>query len=228
MVFNNSFLLVLAWCLCTAFAYAFIGSVQQQYMPITMSFYIFLIANLFFITFNLKRLPSVLNRIKIFWQEIVNVNIITLFCWLFFFYALKYIEPAIVAALIFGLRFVVMLLIERWFYSASTHQKQDYLVAIGIAVVAVYLIGISLSEHTAIEAHHSFFQIAFGLLASVVSGGMLTIGSISVKRLNLAGFSGMDVMSIRFIFLLLLTGVTYYFFIPRAINDFYFFDRTFR
>lgn len=220
--FNGGFLLILVWCLCTAFAYTFIGSVQEQYMPITMCFYIFLISALFFIIVNLKRLPMLAKRVKCFWREIVNINIITLFCWLFFFYALKYIEPAIVAALLFGSRFVVMLLIERWFYSASTHQRKDYAVSAGIIIAIIYLIFVSLSDYTAIEIQHSFFQIIFGLLASIVSGGMLAAGSISVKRLNLAGFSGMDVMSVRFFLLLILTGTAYYFFIPRAIDDYYF------
>lgn len=196
-------------------------------MPITMCFYTFLISALFFVAFNLKRMPMLFKKLKIFRKEIININLITLFCWLFFFYALKYIEPAIVAAILFGSRFVVMLFIERCSYSASAHQKKDYMIAGAVSAVIIYLVLISFSDYTAVEVHHTFSQDLFGVIASMVSGGMLAAGSISVKRLNLAGFSGMDVMCVRFVFLLILTGMIYYFFIPRAIDDYYFFEVVF-
>ncbi len=73
---------------------------EAKIEPELLCFAIFVISALFFLLYNVKNLPALYQKVISNSRTVLFVNVTTFLCWYGVIYPLKYIEPAIVAAII--------------------------------------------------------------------------------------------------------------------------------
>jgi len=200
------FLYMLIWCLVTSFSHVFIGKTEQSISPNTVCFYTFLISFLFFAGMNLSNMPHLLKKIKENKKEVLAINITTVFSWVFFFYPLKIIEPAIVGSIFLGSSYLSTIPMGKLIYKKQQVYFKDYFTAVMMLMALMYLMYLCYSGKTAIQHHVSATEISIAIISCVFGGIALAINTINAKKLSDAKFTPLDTLTVRFLFLILLTG----------------------
>jgi len=217
------FLYMLIWCLVTSFSHVFIGKTEQSISPNTVCFYTFLISFIFFTGMNFNNLPLLFNKIKENKKKVVAINITTVFCWIFFFYPLKVIEPAIVGAILLGSRYIATIPIGKLFYKKQQVFYEDYFAAILMLIVLIYLSYLCYSDKTAIQHKTSVFEITLAITSSILGGIALAFNTFHAKKLSDAKFTPLDTLSVRFLLLIILTGLWEFYFVKSSTSISFFY-----
>lgn len=208
------FILMILWSVTTALFQVMTGSVDQHFPVSTLCFYAFTITTLLFTIGNYQNFPNLIQKCSEHKQDVLFLNFTTLGCWFFQFYPLKYIEPSIVGALYLGLAPIVSLFAGRILYKNQKINLQDYIVSIILTIVIIYLANLCFGEHSALKNTYSFDQTMLALVCIFIGGIALGINTLYTKRLSAAKFSPTDILTIRFILLIFVTGF-YQFFIDQ-------------
>ncbi|MER2000590.1 MAG: hypothetical protein ABS882_12505 [Lysinibacillus sp.] len=185
----------------TALSQVFYASKVQAVHPFIFTGISFLLTTLYFQSFTSKAGVSVNWRKS--WYPLVKLNAVTAVTFMGYYFALKYVEPAIVTSLEIGVAPLFMLLQRqeisrlKWFVSFGT-----------LAACSILIFGV-LSGSSGVTEQISI-QTLIGLIASVICG----IGAIYCteysKVLNKIGWTSSMILSKRYYVVIVLSfAVTY-------------------
>lgn len=129
-------------------------------------------------------------------RPILLLNGASILAFMGFYYALKYIEPAIVSALEMGigpLFIVLMMLVQH-----QTIRKSQWGIAIGTLIACLFLIVAVLTGETGVKLEISSYTIV-GLVASLLCGVGAVLCSVYSKQLSELSWTSSMILSKRYI-----------------------------
>jgi drug/metabolite transporter (DMT)-like permease len=200
------FLLLLTWCVVSAFSRVYTGAAEQHLNPIALCFYITLLAVLVFTIKSINILSSITKKSLVYYKDVLGINIATVGCWFFLFYPLKFLEPSIVGALTLCVTPLATMILGKFIYNQQGNNLYDYLFSILTCVVAGYLVAIGFAGFTAVK-HIPVLQNIISILFCIVVSISLACSNIYAKKLSNVGFSPVETLTVRFILLVLFSGV---------------------
>lgn len=159
----------------------------QDIDPFVYSFLSFSITLLFFLSLTVLKSIKVkksnikLNNKRAGMNSIVVLNIITAIIFICFYYANKYIEPAIVSAIEIGIGPIIALVLSLIIQKINI-LKFDIYVCLGILIGTLILVWASLSGKSGIASDASFTYK--GLLATFTAGIGMVLATIYSKKLK--------------------------------------------
>lgn len=212
------FLFGFLWCLTTAFSNVATGSVEQNISPLIVCFFTFSVSCIFFLLCNIRNTSALTKKTMVHLSDAVQLNFTTLGCWFFWLYSLKYIEPAIAGAIVLGIRPISTIILGVFLYKDQRILISDYIGSFFLFLAVIYLSYLSISQKSAITNTEGTLNIILSLISCVVSGILLSANTIYTKRLSNAKFSAIEILSIRFIFSILILGLFIFFSNSTAIE----------
>lgn len=166
----------------TALSSLLIHSANQQLPALLSAFYTFLFCTVFYLFFA-KFSFLKFSFIKLYWQEILLLNVTTAICWVFTFLSLKYLQPELYL-------FIYLCTIP---ITACVLRKSQLMKA---SILLICIILLTLSYH----AKHLFL----GAILAATGGVSGTFYSIYSQRL-VKSFSTFDILSLRFYLTIIIT-----------------------
>ena len=156
--------------LLTSVSQVFYANQVQSVHPFLFTGISFFITALYFQAFAIKQPVNV--NWKIATMPILKLNIASAVTFMGFYFALKYVEPAIVSSLEMGVAplFILVLML----FQRKTISKQKWIISIGTLCACLLLIWAVIQGESGIASEYSA-TLLVGILASVVFG----IGSSS-------------------------------------------------
>lgn len=173
--------------------------------PTLLCFSIFLISALFFLAINFKSLLKHASNKNLNYKHIAIVNITTFGCWYLTIYPLKFLEPAIVAAVILS-----TLPIATFFCNIILVKDHRQINFRELIIVVLLFLGIFLffqiirHQKTGLVDTNTTQQI-IAFIGCIGSGIFLSINNIFSKKLSINGLSPIDILSIRFWLMIVIT-----------------------
>ena len=199
---------ILAFCFFSAVGRVLTGALDQQVHPVVLAFGVFSISASFFALSNARQLPALWGKVCAHRADVLLVNMTTCFAWLFLFYPLKYIEPAIVSSITLGLGPFCMILLLFLFEKKRLMHPANYWMAALMTGVIVYLVFLIFSGKTAMHTLVNSKTLSYALLCCILVAVAVAANTWCSKRLSNAGFAPLDILSCRF-FLLLIVALAW-------------------
>lgn len=188
---------VLAYNVLTAVQDVATGNVEQVVSPFLLVLISFSFSAILFqgIAFALDRrnyrLPFSHRK------QLLQVNLQATGAWIGYFLGIKYLEPAVVAAILVGLGPVTALLVEVVTRAEKSVGRADLISTAGIFAGTVLLAAISITGRSSL-VHLSPRQAWIGLAFTVVSAVFTVTTSYAMKGLSQAGCTPVTIMAHRF------------------------------
>jgi len=204
---------VLGYCLISAFSRVFVSDMLQIQDPITLSFYMFTISALVFSIANANRYFILFSKLKYNIMNLVYLNITTLGSWLFLAYPLKFIEPAIVSTITLGIGPILSLLLSDKLYKKDEKSFIDMLIACGLFLVILFLVQLCLYTNEGNNSISLYNKIV-SLLCCTIVGVSIVLNGFQTRKLIDDDFSSLDILMLRFILLILVSGMITYIYYP--------------
>lgn len=197
-------LFVLAFLLMANANAVLSGWLIQTLHPFILLFWSFLATSMFFLLrLRLSQKSDATRISKDSIRPLLLLNIASSLSWIGYYYALRYIEPAIVSALMGGIGplFVVLsgLVLLR------TMSLRQVVTSAGIVIGAVVLAWASVSEQSAVQ-NVSQTHIFVGLAAAIIGGFGQVLTTLSTKRLADKNWDASQLMAHRFYLLIAVSG----------------------
>lgn len=196
---------LLVFSLLSAGNEVFVANRLQSIDYVTLLLLVFLPTSVLFVMLQLHRWRAFLRQLVADRRDVLLVNLLTAVSWFGFFLGLRYVEPAIVAAIVVGIGPVVMLLVARVLRPASVIRATDLIAAVGIIVALGLLTEGAVSGRTAVHQAPAPLE-ALGVGAALVSGISTAVAILYTKRLYDRSWSPDAVMAVRFWALVLATA----------------------
>lgn len=209
--YNIGILALLTYNLLTAAKGVFLGSFLQKVDPFIVLSVCFALVTLIFTFINIikGKSPDSVKALPVYkkhWRLIIILNISAVFSWAGYFYALKYIEPAILFSLIEGIGPVITAL---YYFSRKNNQTSKFewyshaltCIILGCLILISFL---GLSALGNISNQTVFLGTAGALICGISNVAM----AILSKDLNNAGLKARQIIPIRF-FLLIALGIIF-------------------
>jgi drug/metabolite transporter (DMT)-like permease len=179
------------------------GYLVQSAHPMQVTFIIFSTVLIFFQIYCYLRIKqsyaAPLGNLKV----VFLLNITTAGSWITFFYCLKYLEPAVAAAIITGVAPVLMVFISPLFFSTDRRQYR-LLLLLGIAASSLWLSFISLREGDLVY-NLTAEEVITGILLCVACAFFSIFSNVFSKRLSEEACPPEAIMAHRFYLTVLLT-----------------------
>ena len=189
----------------TAASQVYYGNRVQDIHPFLFTGISFFITTCYFQWFSRKQ------SIPYRWNEtsspLLKLNLSSILAFMGFYFALKYIEPAIVSSLEMGIGplFVVFIaLLQR-----QTIRRENLLIAIGTLLTAILLIYAVFTGQSAVDMQWDFSSL-LGIIASIICGLGAVLCTIYSKQLSEAGWTSSMILSKRFYGIILLSFIFTY------------------
>lgn len=197
-------LFVLAFLLMANANAVLSGWLLQTLHPFTLLFWSFLATSVFFLLrLRLSQNSDATRISRDSIRPLLLLNIASSLSWIGYYYALRYIEPAIVSALMGGIGplFVVLsgLVLLR------TMSLRQVATSAGIIIGAVVLAWASVSEQSAVQ-NVSQTHIFVGLAAAIIGGFGQVLTTLSTKQLAHKNWDASQLMAHRFYLLIVASG----------------------
>jgi drug/metabolite transporter (DMT)-like permease len=191
---------VLLFNLLSASKAVFVGNLVQGTHPIVVAFWTFGIAAIFFLILNLRsgRLPLIARQNM---KNVALLNISTAGAWVTYFYALKYLEPAIDGALAFAVGPIITVVFWKALRPTKPVLPNEKLASIGILIAVLFLAFTSLTGKSGWQV--STNDSIFGIVCAILSGVCVVGNTVFSKHLSEHRVNALEVMGIRFWLLLL-------------------------
>lgn len=145
-------------------------------------------------------------------RPLIRLNFASIIAFMGFYFALKYIEPAVVSALEMGigpLFIALMMLLQK-----QSVRKLQWMIAIGTFIACLFLIVAVLGGETGVALQLSPASL-IGLIASVLCGIGAVLCSIYSKQLSELGWTSSMILSKRYIGIIVVSFIfTYDLIIP--------------
>lgn len=179
------------------------GNLLQDLHPFTFLFWSFLATSAVFLGLLARRQGLAAWRVgRESIRPLVVLNVTSALNWIGYFYALRFIEPAVVSSIMGGVGPLVTIGLERLVRHRRLSQGAAT-AAIGILAGAAVLAWGSLSGRSGL-ADSSATAAAVGLTSAVFGGLSMALTTIAVKQLGERGWSSSAILAHRFYLLVLI------------------------
>ncbi|WP_433927037.1 hypothetical protein AB3662_28975 [Sorangium cellulosum] len=190
-----------AFSLFSAALDVYAGNVLQRIDPMLLMFLCFTSAWAVFTARELLRRSRFVAIALERPSDVLALNLTTAVTWVGLFYALKYVEPALVNGISVAIGPICTIILGRYLRRQSRVLQIEWCCAAGIFITVLLLSWSSIAR-----APVSGARTLLGLVSGVASGVFAAGSLIYSKRLAERGLSASAIMSVRF---LLLIGVTF-------------------
>lgn len=136
---------------------------------------------------------------------LIALNTTSAFNWIGYFFALKYLEPAIVAAIMCGFGPVSVVVLDKVIRGKSI-SHYAYVAAVGTIVGAGFLVWTSFSGLSGVRGN-STVDVIIGFCAALAGGVSQALTTIVIKELGGRGWIASKIMVHRFYLLLVVAGI---------------------
>ena len=194
---------IFIYMLISAFQSVYLSQLLQDADIFPSITFIFFIVAIFFTIINdIKKNASIPSYILK--KGILYINIITLVTWISFFIAIKYLEPAIVSALclLFGPFFTFLVNVKQ----KNIITQREKICSIGILICTFFIIIISYSGLGGI-IYNNKNELTIAIMMSIICGLSISLNTICSKKINQPGISPEQILSFRFILLIVVALV---------------------
>ncbi|ELR66243.1 hypothetical protein C942_04905 [Photobacterium marinum] len=169
-------------------------------LAITFSF-----VSLFFVAVSVKKSNRDQNKPapKVNMANVIGLNIATAGSWVGFFAALKYIEPAVVSALANAVGPLLTLFVTVYVLRSDKITKGQAIAAVGVLLFMGLIINSTISKTetmTSIGVDTSLL----GVLMALLCGLSMVMNTIFSKRLNNQGVQPHQIMTFRFVLIIII------------------------
>lgn len=164
----------------------------------------------FFITALFFQIVTMKQRIRVEWKRtflpLLKLNLASVLAFMGFYFALKYIEPAIVSSLEMGVGplFVLAIALRTRVYIP----RMQWWIALGTLGACLLLIYAIFSGNSGVTEWR--IENSFGMIASILCGLGAVLCTIYSKQLSALGWSSSMILSKRFIAIILLSFIATY------------------
>ncbi|MCP3028505.1 DMT family transporter [Halobacillus sp. A5] len=189
--------------LCTAGSNVYYSNMVQNISPFTFTFISFLLTA---ILFHALQWYSPIRRHSgsfINWKTLIGINISTAGAFMSFYFALKYIEPAVAGAIEIGAAPVSSLLLMKVLQRQQV-KWIDLSTGTGALIGSLFLIMAALQGKSGFGSVPMPFTAA-GLLASIMCGFFAALAAIYSKKLSDARWSSTQILAHRFYVIIILS-----------------------
>ncbi len=197
-------ILVLVFLIMANANAVFSGWLLQSLPPFTLLFWGFLITTLFFFArLSLTQGVAAIKIPRASLAGLITLNLASGISWIGYYFALKFIEPAIVSALMgcIGPLFIVM----TSFLSLRQLPANKVVTSLGIIVGTGILAWASISDHSAVQ-NVSIHHVLLGLAAALTGGFGQVMTTLSTKGLAKQNWNASQIMAHRFYLLTLVAA----------------------
>ncbi|MDE1244037.1 DMT family transporter [Vibrio aestuarianus] len=197
-------LFVLAFLLMANANAVLSGWLLQTLHPFTLLFWSFLATSVFFLLrlrFTQSSKDTRISRDSL--MPLLLLNIASSLSWIGYYYALRYIEPAIVSALMGGIGPLFVVLSGLVLFRVIS--LRQVITSTGIIIGATVLAWASVSEQSAVQ-NVSQTHIVVGLVAALIGGFGQVLTTLSTKRLANKNWDASRLMAHRFYLLIAVSG----------------------
>ncbi|OEH92579.1 DMT family transporter [Bacillus solimangrovi] len=191
-----SLLLLTISALLTSANQVFYAKQVQTINPITFTFISFLLCMIMFQTIHYLKKDTSKNS-KTSYRDIVLLNISTVVAFVSFYFALKYIEPAVVSAIEMGLAPFFLLVFSTWLYPSRKASVKDYFISAGVLTGSLFLYWTTINGQSGLGVipGDTLFKGISAALSCSIGAVFATIYS---KRLSNQGWHAEKIMAHRF------------------------------
>ena len=204
-IFLSGPLFVLAFALIGAAQEVYLGNLFQEYDPIFVLFYTFLMTAVFFILANVKNLRTLSTEVRQIPKNVFMINVTTFVSWLSFFLSLKYIEPAIVSAICFCLGPIITSLTKT--FHGDKLSRLMVFSNFGIIIGTLTMVFGSFYGFSGVRQLGLTEDIGIGIFYCLMSATTVVGSTIYSKKLSGQGMTPSKIMVVRFPLLLLIAGL---------------------
>lgn len=186
------FALILS-ALLTAVSQVFYANKVQAVHPFLFTGFSFFFTAAFFYLISRKQIKS--RNWHNNWHSVVKLNTASIMAFMGFYYALKFIEPAIVSSLEIGLAPLYVLLLS--LFTKEEITKKQWLIAV-CTIIACVILGLSIFTGQSGVVDVTNKDLFWGVLASVLCGLGAVLCTIYSKELNKSGWTSSMILTHRF------------------------------
>ncbi|WP_413741630.1 hypothetical protein ACL2XO_23585 [Sodalis sp. RH15] len=198
-------LLVLAFLLMANANAVFSGWLLQSIYPFTLLFWGFLITTLFFfVRLSLTQGRTALKIPLASLSGLITLNLASGISWIGYYCALKFIEPAIVSALMGCIGPIYIAVTS--FMSQRQLSANQVITSFGIVIGTAVLSWASITDHSAIQ-NVSLQHVLLGLGSALIGGFGQVLTTLSTKGLAKQNWTASQIMAHRFYLLTLVAAV---------------------
>lgn len=192
---------VILYCILTAVQSVYLSEIFQE-----RSVFLSLFFNFFICMITAWLVFSIKNRSLNFFRNLgikdfLILNILTLINWASFYFSLKYIEPAVEAAVSTATPTIATVVILKIMRDNNLIKSTDKYSIFGIVLGGIFLCVSSISGFSGVS-NRSTFDLITGLALAVICGIGCAYYTIYSKKLSQKLISVIEILSIRFILLL--------------------------
>lgn len=210
-MFNKStigIICLFGWSFFSALARVLTSSISQYIDPIVLCFYTFLLATLVFMFCNFKNIKNIFSKINEGKNRAnaIYLNITTFGAWFFLIYPLKYIEPAIVSTVTLGLGPIATIILGSTIHKKESATTFDIFIAALLFSVILYTIFLCFSGKALLQNLNTNTLILV-ISSCFIVGFATAAGNIYIKKMSDGNLSPTEILSIRFILTIFLSGL---------------------
>ena len=201
-------LFVLIFTLSQAFRDVYFGNVFQRYDFFAVILLAFALSTVIFTVVSLIREPDNFRKLRGQARTIFAANVTTAIAWICFFFALTYIDPAIVNTIHSAMGPLTVVVLGGFGVALAkpgTIGRIEYAGYAGIAASVVALWWVVIGGYSGLPMIDRTASIV-GLALLCVSGGSITISLLCCKRLQDRGIGADTVTTVRYVVLIALAG----------------------
>ncbi|GLC89110.1 DMT family transporter [Lysinibacillus piscis] len=187
-------LALISSAIITAISQVFYANRVQGIHPFLFTGISFFVTSLYFQCFAFRQ--KVAPRWRQTWQPLLSLNLSSVVTFMGFYFALKYIEPAIVSSLEMGIGPLFILLIT--LYQRTAIAKSQWFIAVGTLFACGVLIMAVVVGESGVTMELST-EVVIGIIASILCGAGAVCCSIYSKQLNELGWTSSMILAKRYI-----------------------------
>jgi drug/metabolite transporter (DMT)-like permease len=196
MVIGASFLLLSA--LLTSISQVYYASQVQGVHPFLFTGVSFFITALIFNVIALKQQKRLNVSARSSTNDLVKLNGSSVLAFMGFYYALKFIEPAIVSSLEMGVGPIFVIIVTAMIAKGKIRAtRAQWLITLGTFAASLLLVMTALFGLSGVKVTSST-DFVYGIIASVLCGLGAVLCTIYSKRLSNAGWTSSSILAHRF------------------------------
>jgi drug/metabolite transporter (DMT)-like permease len=178
------------------------GSIVQTIAPMALTAFVFLIVLLVFQVLSAAQGAEVYKAPLLDKSLIFKLNLFSCGSWIGFFYSVKFLEPAIVSALMVGLGPALSTILIPLWHKDGAVRRVDVLGAIGILMSTAYILHVVATGNSSL-GNLTISDILHGGVSALLGSVSMVGSSIFSKKLSNVGARPVAIMAHRFYLLVL-------------------------
>lgn len=199
-------LLILLYNLLSATKGVYLASLLQAYHPVLILVACFSLVAVFFIAIQARSLRALSGRVRGATLDVIAINLTSAGSWFSFYYALKFLEPAVVTAISASMGPLSTILLARYLRPGKPATRVEMISSAGIFAAMLVLISGTWLGYSAVGAINAP-RAAMGIGATLLCGMSVVGNTIFSKRLNDRQINPRAIMAVRFFLLIALGAI---------------------